>query len=62
MATEIKIAEGGPYLVSGDIKLVGSDGKDIDVSGKPMVALCRCGKSSTLPFCNGSHKEWTPAG
>ena len=60
MTTEIKLAENGPILVSGDIKLMDDKGNVIDTAGKPMVALCRCGMSTTRPFCNGAHKEWTP--
>lgn len=61
----IKIVEDGPYLVSGGIPLdekvitpVGHhyeyhDGRSFAQAEK--YALCRCGKSKTPPFCDGSH-------
>ena len=67
----IRITEHGPYLVSSDVPLktafieVGPTGaSDKWVFGEEKhepqqagetYALCRCGKSSTKPFCNGSH-------
>jgi len=54
---EIKISPTGPYLVRGPIDLVDADGDPLDVSGKPVVALCRCGGSTTKPFCDGTHSK-----
>jgi CDGSH-type Zn-finger protein len=46
----------GPLIVRGDFRLVDSDGVEID-PGRATIALCRCGKSSIKPFCDGSHKR-----
>jgi CDGSH-type Zn-finger protein len=64
----IKITKNGPYLVSGGAPLL----EQIiahDADGMPhswregkrfplreRYALCRCGKSATMPFCDGSHR------
>ena len=45
----------GPLLVRGDFRLQDQDGNAID-PGRGTIALCRCGKSRTRPFCDGSHK------
>jgi CDGSH-type Zn-finger protein len=45
----------GPLLVRGDVRLVDQDGNAIGRKRKA-IALCRCGKSRTLPFCDGTHK------
>lgn len=39
----------------GPFELVTQDGVSIP-AGRATVALCRCGLSSTKPFCDGSHK------
>jgi CDGSH-type Zn-finger protein len=44
----------GPYLVRGPIKLRDQQGNAIEVSRR-VIALCRCGKSRTRPFCDGTH-------
>jgi CDGSH-type Zn-finger protein len=45
----------GPLLVRGDFRLQDQDGNEIE-AGRDTIALCRCGKSRTRPFCDGSHK------
>ena len=52
----IKPMENGPYIVTGPVTIVDADGNEYDVSGKKSVALCRCGKSRTRPYCDGTHK------
>lgn len=45
----------GPLLVRGDFVVQTPAGRPIR-SGRGTVALCRCGRSSTKPFCDGTHK------
>jgi CDGSH-type Zn-finger protein len=54
-ATRITPYRNGPYLVRGPFTLEDQDGNEIEV-GRRVVALCRCGRSQTRPFCDGTHK------
>ncbi|HEV2815477.1 MAG TPA: CDGSH iron-sulfur domain-containing protein [Solirubrobacteraceae bacterium] len=45
----------GPLLVRGPFTLTDQEGNAIEV-GRKTVALCRCGKSRTRPFCDGTHQ------
>jgi CDGSH-type Zn-finger protein len=45
----------GPYLVRGTFELRDQSGASIHVRRKT-IALCRCGKSRTRPFCDGTHR------
>ena len=47
--------EDGPLIVRGPVELLTQDGRRID-PGRKTIALCRCGRSATKPFCDGSHK------
>lgn len=40
---EIKCTENGPNL--------------IEVDGKVIAAMCRCGGSNTKPYCDGTHAK-----
>lgn len=45
----------GPLLLRGPAVIVGEDGEEVE--RRPgTVALCRCGRSSLAPFCDGTHK------
>ncbi|MHB8659386.1 MAG: ferritin-like domain-containing protein [Solirubrobacteraceae bacterium] len=67
VARKIVVVADGPYLVYGDIPLVrkqkivseGGDSvswKKTDVlATEENYALCRCGRSASKPFCDGSH-------
>jgi CDGSH-type Zn-finger protein len=57
---EIKVRENGPYRVRGPIRLIDADGNEFDLEPHEKdgtIALCRCGRSSTKPFCDRSHRE-----
>jgi CDGSH-type Zn-finger protein len=65
----IVVSKDGPYLVSGNIPLSvqvitpnkegfswdWKQGKTFDT--KPDYELCRCGRSKTKPFCDGTHNK-----
>jgi uncharacterized Fe-S cluster protein YjdI len=50
--TRIRIANGGPLLIEGDLELEGRR--------ETRAAICRCGKSSNEPYCDGSGscRQW----
>jgi CDGSH-type Zn-finger protein len=54
---EIRIRPSGPYLVTGPVVLRDSNGTVFDLTGKNNIALCRCGASTTKPFCDGTHSK-----
>jgi CDGSH-type Zn-finger protein len=45
--------DSGPYLVAGKVTLRDAEGNEYEVGDT--IALCRCGRSSTRPFCDGTH-------
>jgi CDGSH iron-sulfur domain-containing protein 3 len=48
----------GPLQILGPILVENLDGSPIDVVGDPKgIFLCRCGRSTQKPFCDGSHKR-----
>ncbi len=65
MKCKIKITKDGPYIVSGSIplyeKIIVPKGRKYefetgrDLPQSEHYTLCRCGKSKTAPFCDGSH-------
>jgi len=57
MAVKISIRPNGPYLVEGDVELADVNGNKVDTTGRPKIALCRCGGSTTKPFCDGTHSK-----
>jgi CDGSH-type Zn-finger protein len=56
---QIQARENGPYLVTGAFTLVDADGTEYDLSERKgkAIALCRCGGSTTKPFCDGTHSR-----
>ena len=61
MATvKITVRANGPYRVEapeGGVELVDANGNPYDLTGKPAFSLCRCGGSTTKPFCDGTHSK-----
>lgn len=60
MAIELVATKNGPYLVTGDLSLLDlrdGDGNLYDFTGKSRIFLCRCGASTTKPFCDGRHSK-----
>ena len=57
MAVSIKAQHNGPYLVTGPFRLFDADGSEYDLGDRKVVALCRCGGSTTKPFCDGTHSK-----
>jgi glutamate synthase domain-containing protein 2/uncharacterized Fe-S cluster protein YjdI len=49
----IMTVRNGPLVVEDLDKLLASTGREVDVEGP--LAICRCGGSSNMPFCDGSH-------
>lgn len=54
MAITIKIKDNGPYIVEGEFRLTDMQGNEIPIR---KAALCRCGGSTTKPFCDGTHSK-----
>ena len=55
---EIKVRENGPYKVTGPVTLIDADGSAYDLGEQgEVMALCRCGGSTTKPFCDGTHSK-----
>ncbi|MQA90718.1 MAG: CDGSH iron-sulfur domain-containing protein [Gemmatimonas sp.] len=53
----ITVRENGPYRVQGPVRIVDIDGNEYDLSARKAVSLCRCGGSTTKPFCDGTHSK-----
>jgi CDGSH-type Zn-finger protein len=52
--TKITALDNGPYLVKGPVLLLDAEGNEFRAE-RATVALCRCGESTTKPFCDGAH-------
>jgi len=55
---EIKARHNGPYKVTGPVRVIDADGNEYDLAERgETIALCRCGGSTTKPFCDGTHSK-----
>jgi 3-phenylpropionate/trans-cinnamate dioxygenase ferredoxin subunit len=51
----ITVRKDGPYVVSGPVEVRDADGNVYPA--RERTALCRCGASTTKPFCDGTHSK-----
>ncbi|GAA3801861.1 CDGSH iron-sulfur domain-containing protein [Nocardioides panacisoli] len=51
----VRQCPGGPLLVRGATQVETEDGELVPVA-RPVVALCQCGRSGRMPWCDSSHK------
>lgn len=54
---QIKVRENGPLKVTGPFSLVDADGTAYEIEDGRPVVLCRCGGSTTKPFCDSTHSK-----
>lgn len=52
--TKINVRPDGPLIVEGEFILVDENGNEVVPKKK---ALCRCGGSTTKPYCDGTHSK-----
>lgn len=55
-SADVVLCPGGPMLVRGARRVVDADGSVHEVD-RPVVALCRCELSRSLPWCDATHKR-----
>jgi CDGSH-type Zn-finger protein len=53
----IKVRRNGPYKVTGPVTIVDADGNEYELPPGDGVVLCRCGASTTKPFCDKTHSK-----
>ena len=53
---KLTVKSNGSVLVEGDFELLDADGNSYGLAGRNKISLCRCGLSTTKPFCDGSHR------
>ncbi|MBA3990404.1 MAG: CDGSH iron-sulfur domain-containing protein [Propionibacteriales bacterium] len=51
----VSLCRNGPLLVRGAALVKDETGREHQVT-RPLVAICRCGKTSRAPWCDGTHK------
>jgi 3-phenylpropionate/trans-cinnamate dioxygenase ferredoxin subunit len=60
MPIKITVTKNGPYELRGDLaelELHDAGGNAYTLAGQKRVFLCRCGASTTKPFCDGQHSK-----
>lgn len=54
--TKITVNNNGSLIIDGDFQIVDKNGNEYKLGGRDKVSLCRCGRSTNKPFCDGSHR------
>ncbi len=61
MTITIRLKRNGPYVIAAEeaseVVILDADGTRVIPESERSIALCRCGASSTKPFCDRSHRE-----
>lgn len=52
---DVILCPDGPLLIRGDLGVKTPDGQ-VHRTERPVSAVCRCGKSASLPWCDGTHQ------
>jgi len=55
--TKVTVMKNGSLRIEGDFEITDPDGNVYGLGGRTIVSLCRCGLSTSKPFCDGSHKH-----
>ena len=55
-AATVTINGRGPIRIEGSFELVDPNGVKVSITDS-MVKICGCGKSQTMPICDGAHKR-----
>lgn len=54
-AIEVTVCPNGPFLIRGAEQVIDVEGVAHRTT-RPVVAVCRCGKTGRPPWCDGTHK------
>jgi putative intracellular protease/amidase len=52
---DVVLCAGGPMLLRGS-HVVQDEAGSLHHTTRPVSAVCRCGRSGILPWCDGTHK------
>jgi hypothetical protein len=52
---KVEVLKNGPLVVHGDLSVIKPDGTT--EIRKRSAAFCRCGASTTKPYCDGAHRK-----
>ena len=56
---DVVLCPGGPMLLRGERTVQDSEGR-LHRTTRPVSAVCRCQRSSDLPWCDGTHQLLPP--